>query len=47
MSDDDLPFRCARCGAFVSQQRGYEADDFYPAPCKRCKAQTNQGENND
>lgn len=36
MSDEDLPFRCGRCGAFVGQERLHEADDFGPAPCKRC-----------
>lgn len=27
---------CGRCGAFVGQQRLYEADDFGPAACKKC-----------
>ena len=35
-ADDDLPFRCRRCGGFVGQERRYEADDFGPGPCKRC-----------
>ena len=37
VSEDDLPFRCSRCGAFVGQERLHDADDFGPAPCKRCK----------
>lgn len=37
MSEEDLPFRCGRCGAFVRQERGHEADDFFPAPCGRCR----------
>lgn len=35
--DDDLPFRCGRCGAFVGQQRLQEADDFGPKPCMNCR----------
>lgn len=30
MREEDLPFRCGRCGAFVGQERGHEADDFLP-----------------
>ena len=37
MREEDLPFRCGRCGAFVGQERGHEADDFLPAPCGRCQ----------
>lgn len=37
MTDDELPFRCAKCGAFVGQQRLYEADDYGPMPCKKCR----------
>lgn len=37
VSEDDLPFRCSWCGAFVGQERLHDADDFGPAPCKPCK----------
>jgi hypothetical protein len=40
MSEDDMPFRCSRCGAFVGQQRGHEADDFQPAACKNKHPET-------
>lgn len=36
MRDDDMPFRCHRCGRFVGSQRLHEADDFGPHPCKHC-----------
>lgn len=38
--EDDMPFRCGRCGSFVGQQRLCEADDYGPRPCKKCKRES-------
>lgn len=43
-ADDDLPFRCGRCGSFVGQQRLYEADDYGPKACQRCKRARRAGQ---
>ena len=43
MSEEELPFRCGACGSFVGQQRLFEADDFGPMPCKRCRRKRLEG----